>query len=490
MEEQRARAPHRLIRDDRRSFGKIRIHTELKDCWRSPMRSKMTLLVLLMAAQVAFALDSVPLAEYRQRRVKLAAELHGGAAMTFAAHEPPMEYQDYRQDEDFYYLTGSNEPGGALIVIGDGPATTTRLGTHVPAHAYREILFLPMRNPVLEKYTGAKIDAATPGVRETLGVDEVMPLSALPGVFAAFLGEDLRPRSKEIWMQQDMSVASAALGFVATVVGTDDPPATRDVRSLTKQLRMVKSPAEIALIQKATDASIASQLAGMRAIKPGVRERTIAGIEVETMLAEGCERPSYPPIVGSGIYSTVLHYSENANLMNKGDVVVIDAAGEYSMYASDLTRTMPIDGHFTPRQREIYNIVLGAQEAARNAFVAGKSKMGAVDRRGPGAEATLDKIAYDYINTHGKDLHGEPLGKYFVHGLGHSVGIDVHDPFDDAKPFDVGSVFTIEPGIYIPEEKIGVRIEDTFYVNAEGKLIDFAEKLPHTAEDVEAAMKH
>jgi len=401
-----------------------------------------------------------------------------------------MEYQDYRQDEDFYYLTGSNEAGGALIVIGDGPASTTRLGTAVSAHAYHEILFLPTRNPVLEKYTGTKDDAATPGVREKFGVDEVMPLSALPGVFAAFLAEDLRPRSKEIWMQQDMSVASAALGFIATVVGTDEPPATSDVRSLTKQLRMVKSPAEIALIQKATDASIASQLAGMRAIRPGVRERTIAGIEVETMLAEGCERVSYPPIVGSGMNSTVLHYSENANLMNKGEVVVIDAAGEFSMYASDLTRTMPVDGHFTPRQREIYNIVLGAQQAAREAFVAGKSKMGAVDQRGPAAEATLDKIAFSYINTHGKDLHGEPLGKYFLHGLGHAVGIDVHDPFDYSKPFDVGSVFTIEPGIYIPEEKIGVRIEDTFYVNGEGKLIDFAEKLPHTAEDVEAAMKN
>ena len=176
--------------------------------------------------------------------------------------------------------------------------------------------------------------------------------------------------------------------------------------------------------------------------------------------------------------------------MNKGDVVVIDAAGEYSMYASDLTRTMPVDGHFTARQKEIYNIVLGAQQAARDAFVAGKSKMGAVDQRGPGAEATLDKIAFDYINTHGKDLHGEPLGKYFLHGLGHSVGIDVHDPYDPAKPFDVGSVFTIEPGVYIPEEKLGVRIEDTFYVNGDGKLIDFAEKLPRTAEEVEAAMKN
>jgi Xaa-Pro aminopeptidase len=451
------------------------------------MRNRMVLSVLLMAVQAAHAFDSVPVGEYHQRRVKLAAELHGGSALIVAAHEPLMEYQDYRQDEDFFYLTGSNEPGGALLLIGDGPATTTRLGTVVPAHSYREILFLPMRNPVREKYTGPKTDAATPGARELLGVDEVMPLAALPGFYAEFLGQDLR-RAKEVWTQQDMGVAAATLGFTANVLGTDDPPPTHDVRALTEQLRMVKSPAEIALIQKATDASVASQLAGMRAIKPGVRERTIAGIEVATMLEEGCERASYPAIVGSGINSTTLHYSSNSKTMEKGDVVVIDAAGEYSMYASDLTRTMPVDGHFTDRQKEIYTIVLGAQRAARDAFVAGKSKMGSIDHRAE-PEITLDKVAFDYINTHGKDLHGQPLGKYFLHTLGHSVGIDVHDPYDYDKPFVIGSVFTIEPGIYIPEEKIGVRIEDTFYVDASGKLIDFAEKLPHTAEEVEAAIQ-
>jgi Xaa-Pro aminopeptidase len=452
------------------------------------MRCRLFLAVLLIASQAAYALDTVPVTEYRQRRVRLAAKLHGGSAVIFAAHEPPLEYQDYRQDEDFFYLTGSNEPGGALLLIGDGPATTTRLGTVVPAHSYREILFLPLRDPIREKYTGAKTDAASPNARELLGVDEVMPLSSLPQVFGGFLAEDMR-RAKEVWSQLDTDVAGATLGFISTVLGTDITPPTRDVRSLTTQLRMVKSPAEIALIQKATDASIASQLAGMRAIKPGVSERSIAGIEVGTMLGKGCERPSYPPIVGSGFFSTVLHYSENSNTMRKGDVVVIDAAGEYSMYASDLTRTMPVDGHFTPRQKEIYDIVLGAQEAARDAFVAGKSKMGSVDHRGADAESDLlDKVAFDYINTHGKDLHGEPLGRYFIHTLGHSVGIDVHDPYDYDKPFAIGSVFTIEPGIYIPEEKIGVRIEDTFYVDPTGKLINFAEKLPHTPEEVEAAM--
>jgi len=311
----------------------------------------------------------------------------------------------------------------------------------------------------------------------------------LPAVYGAFLGEDLR-RAKEIWTQQDMDVATATLAFTSTVLGTDVTPPTHDVRALTTQLRMVKSPAEIALIQKATDASMASQLAGMGAIKPGVRERTIAGVEVGAMLAEGCERVSYPAIVGSGANSTTLHYAENSRIMAAGDVVVIDAAGEYSMYASDLTRTMPVDGHFTARQKEIYEVVLGAQQAARDAFVAGKSKMGSIEHRGADADkASLDKVAFDYINTHGKDLHGGPLGKYFLHTLGHSVGIDVHDPYDYDKPFAIGSVFTIEPGLYIPEEKIGVRTEDTFYVNTDGKLIDFAEKLAHTPEEVEAAMQ-
>src|SRR5271156_1508019 len=188
------------------------------------MRSKTAVVVLLMAVQAAYAFDSVPMAEYRQRRVKLAAELHGGSALIVAAHEPLMEYQDYRQDEDFFYLTGSNEPGGALLVIGDGPATTTRLGP-LPAHAYREILFLPMRNPIREKYTGAKTDAATPGAPELLGVDEVMPLSTLPAVYGAFLAQDPQ-RAKEVWTQQDMDVASATLNFTSTVLGTDVTPPT------------------------------------------------------------------------------------------------------------------------------------------------------------------------------------------------------------------------------------------------------------------------
>lgn len=457
-------------------------------------RTGLSLLRLVLATLVlsgfAHALESVPKAEYKARRVALAAKLQGGVAVLFAAEEPVLDFMAYRQDEDFYYLTGWNEPGAALVVIGAGPETTTRLGELVPAHGYSEILFLPSRNLVVEKYTGVKMDAATAGVSIATGVDAVMPVTALPDVLTKFIGEDRR-RGAQMWSQRDMTATKAAVEFTAASLGIGaEALQTKDIRALAMGLRSVKSAAEIELIRKATDASIAAQLAGMRAIKPGVRERTVAGIEIAKLMEEGCERVSYAPIVGSGANSTTLHYSENSAAMEKGDVVVIDAAGEYSMYASDITRTMPAGGKFTPRQREIYDVVLGAQRAAAAAFVAGQSKLGNVSQRGPEVKDTLDKVAFDYINTHGKDLHGEPLGKYFLHGLGHSVGINVHDPMDYTKPLDKGMVFTIEPGIYIPEEKIGVRIEDVFYVGEDGKLVDLVAKLPHDAADVEAAMRH
>jgi len=161
---------------------------------------------------------------------------------------------------------------------------------------------------------------------------------------------------------------------------------------------------------------------------------------------------------------------------------LIDAAGEYSMYASDITRTMPISGKFTARQREIYDVVLGAQKAAMAAFQAGKSHL---SRNRPDS---LYDVAYQYINTHGKDSHGEPLGKYFIHGLSHYVGLNVHDDGDYSVPLGPGMVFTIEPGIYIPEEKLGVRIEDMFYVDNDGKLIRLTESLPQTADEIERLM--
>lgn len=445
--------------------------------------------LLVLATAACQALESVPKPEYHERRMALAAKMKDGVAILFANEEPELEYQEFRQDEDFYYLTGWNEPGAAMVVIPSADAQPETPGTGGlggrAAQPYREILFLPSRIPRMEKYTGAKMDASTPNVAKITGFDEVLPMTELPAVLNKLALSD-RMRMRNVWAEENSALTNALLGFVASTLRMPAIGIAEDVSQPLMEMRAIKSPAEVELIRKASDASIAAQLAGMRAIKPGVRERTIAGVEIEKMMQEGCERPSYPPIVGSGMNSTMLHYSENSRTMQPGDLVVIDEAGEYSMYASDITRTMPVDGHFTPRQREIYNIVLGAQRAAAAAFVAGRSKINDPEHK---QADSLDTVAFNYINAHGKDLHGNPLGQYMVHGIGHLVGIDVHDPWNYSLPLEKGMVFTIEPGIYLPEEGFGVRIEDVFYVDENGKLIDLMEKLPHTASEVEAAMK-
>jgi Xaa-Pro aminopeptidase len=435
--------------------------------------SVVALLFALLGAVVPFAysLEKQPASVYRARRVALGTKLHGGVAILFAAEEAQLDLMPYRQDQDFYYLTGWNEPGAALMIVGEAPQEATN-------QAYREVLFLPSRNLRMELYTGVKLGADTPGAAQAAGVDAVESLTELPA--------ELNRLHRPIWGQPDSAQASALAGFTRATLGAPATTTVRDVVPLVAQLRVVKDAGEIDMLRKASDASIAGQLAMMKAVKPGVTERALAGKMWAAWMDKGCERASYAPIVGSGINSTVLHYSENTRTLEDGEVLLVDAACEYSMYASDITRTVPVNGHFTARQREIYNIVLGAQQAAIDAFVAGKSKINDRDRKDPDS---LDTAAFNYINTHGKDLHGDPLGKYWLHGLGHMVGIDVHDPAEYPAALKPGMVFTIEPGVYIPEEKIGVRIECVFLVGADGKLIDLVAALPHTADDVEAAMR-
>jgi Xaa-Pro aminopeptidase len=166
------------------------------------------------------------------------------------------------------------------------------------------------------------------------------------------------------------------------------------------------------------------------------------------------------------------------NQIKDGDVIVLDVGAQCSGYAADITRTLPASGKFSPRQREIYEIVLGAQSAVLAAL-----KPGMTMGLGPNG---LGQIATDYINSHGKDKNGEPLGKYFIHGLGHHVGLYVHDP-GPPRPLEPGMIVTIEPGIYIPEENLGVRIEDMVLITETGYKLMTA-RLPRTVEDVERTM--
>jgi Xaa-Pro aminopeptidase len=233
------------------------------------------------------------------------------------------------------------------------------------------------------------------------------------------------------------------------------------------------------LIQKAIDLSIDAHLDAMSTMRPGLFEYQVAARMKEIHEMGGCSREAYAPIVGTGFNSTVLHYSGLNDRIEAGDLVVIDVGGEYGAYAADITRTLPANGKFTPRQREIYEIVLGAQNAAIAAV-----KPGAVLYGGAGS---LQQIVTDYINSHGRDKEGRTLGPYYPHGISHHLGLDVHDPGDRSRPLEPGMVITVDPGIYIPEEKLGVRIEDDVLVTKTGYQILTA-RLPRTADEIESVM--
>jgi len=437
------------------------------------MRKLLFSLCVLLCAYSAAALDRQPGADYHARREALAKKA-GGVVVLLAPLERMDAVYEFRQEDSFYYLSGVTVPGAGLLV-----APPIEAKGDSPARAYTEILFLPPRNLRLEKYTGPQLGGDDPEAPKVTGFDRVEDMSKLPEEVAKLLANQSPVVYTELPMQGSTSASDDMLGFLRH---SNAMVFFQDVTTILTSLRTVKDTGEIALIRKAVDASVAAHLAAMKAVKPNVKEYEVSAVMQYEWTRRGCERPSYAPIVGSGHNSTVLHYSEDAATMKAGDVVVIDAAAEYSMYAADITRTLPVNGHFTPRQKEIYDIVLGAQEAAMAAFQSGKSLLVG------DSDASLNKVAKDYIKAHGKDLHGQPLDQYFIHGLGHYIGLNVHDPGDYKTPLAPGMVFTMEPGIYIPEENIGVRIEDDFLVGADGKLIKLSAALPSKAEDVERAM--
>jgi Xaa-Pro aminopeptidase len=435
----------------------------------------LLLLALVLASAfmcgVAQARFRQPNEEYQARRAKLRSAVDGPVVIFgYTGHEDASEVAVFFQEPYFYYLSGHDEPGAALLLIPDPPNGTTLEGP-------REILFLPQRDPAEEIWEGPKIGPDDPGVAEKTGFQAVEPIEKLRGeleklsnMFANFYTL-LPPKQEEGYPH--LTNSTARLREIVPQANL------KDITPALAAMRQVKSPGELALIQKAIDLSIDAQLDAMKHMRPGLFEYQVAARIEEIHEMGGCEREAYAPIVGAGINSTVLHYSILNDEIKDGDVVLIDAGGEYGGYAADITRTLPANGKFTPRQREIYDIVLGAQNAALAAV-----KPGAVLYGGKGS---LQQIAMDYINTHGHDKEGHTLGRYYPHGLSHHLGLDVHDPGDRTRPLEPGMVITVEPGIYIPEENLGVRIEDDVLVTKDGYGLLTA-RLPRTADEIERIM--
>jgi Xaa-Pro aminopeptidase len=435
------------------------------------LRASLLLLAWSLGSYIAQARFPQPKEEYQARREKLRAQVDGPVVLFgYTSRQEGGEVAVFFQDENFYYLSGYDEPDAALLLIPDSPTGKKLEGPS-------EILYLPPRDPRRAKWEGPKLGPEDPGAAEKTGFQAVKPYASLRGDLVSLSKSypnfytPLPPKPENGYPH----LATSSAWMRDALPGAN----VLDATAALTAMRMVKSAGELALLQKAVDASVDAQLAAMKMMRPGLYEYQVAARMKEIHEWAGCSREAYAPIVGAGFYSTVLHYDALKNEIKDGDIVVLDVAGEYGGYAADITRTLPGNGKFTSRQREIYEIVLGAQNAALAA-----TRSGALMYGGPGS---LQQIARDYIDSHGKDLHGNSLGKYFIHGLGHGLGLDVHDPSDYTGPLQAGMVITNEPGIYIPEENLGVRIEDDVLVTKDGYEL-LTRRLPRDVDEIEKIM--
>ena len=409
-----------------------------------------------------------PNSEYAARRERLRAKADAPIVIFgYTGRESASEAYVFNQETNFYYLTGHNEEGAALLLVPDSAIAKGWTGP-------KEVFYLPPHNRASERWNGPRLGPDDPEVHEKTGFAEVRN----SGRIVADLTE-LAQSYKTLYTLLASPNSDAGYphlqNWQAWLVKNDPGVTLESISVEIAALRMVKSQTELALMQKAIDASIDAHLAAMSMARPGVWEYQIAARMQEIHFAAGCETEAYSPIVGAGFNSTVLHYDKVGNQLKDGDIVVLDVAGQYSGYTADITRTLPANGKFTPRQREIYDVVYGAQQAV---FAALK----------PGVRMReLQRLAADYINSHGKDSHGDSLGKYFIHGIGHHLGLDVHDANDSSQPLAAGMVITVEPGIYIPEEKLGVRIEDDALITNTGYTI-LTQRLPRDASEIEKIM--
>jgi len=397
---------------------------------------------LMLIAVSAVALEREPLAVYQARRLQLANELDGVIAI-FAA--PVNDLVEFQQEDNFYYLTGFNEPNAVLLI-------------DARDDEMEESLFIPARDRDEERWTGVKLGPGSEAERET-GVANVLALDRFDRTF-----EDMADGDASVHTITGQEANMARLRAQAPNVDYED------AASAIARMRVVKSDTELTLLRKAIDITMDAHRAAAGDIRPnGMEYETEAIIEYE-FRRNGAERPAFPSIVGSGPYSTTLHYDRNERQMLDGDLVVVDIGAEYSGYSADITRTYPVNGKFNDRQREIYEIVLGAQKAAL-AQVRPGSRLTGSDSIHSAAREHIDDAGY---------------GEYFIHGTSHYIGLYVHDVGDTRAPLEPNMVLTVEPGIYIPEENIGIRIEDDVLVTETG--YEMLSRFPREVDEIEALM--
>lgn len=421
------------------------------------MKIKTTSWTILLAGLACnpVVADTLDVEVFKDRRARVMEALDGGVAVLYGATDSSgIVKGGFVQDSNFYYLTGVSEPGAALVLA---PGE----------HRHKEILYLKPRDPEIEDWDGRR-EPLGDALNEKLGFERVARTNRLPRELTAMLQRS----QKAVFLGPIVGASSELpreLKMLRDAQARVPGSSLENMADLLPEMRRIKDEGEIELIRKAVDITGKGIVAAMRSVEPGMLEFQLQSILENTYQMEGAQFLGFGTILAAGPNATVLHYGTNNQPIAESGLVLVDTGASWQHYTADVSRTFPVSGKFSEREKELYELVLKAADTA-------------IANIRPGADH------YNDLHLVAKGVLEEAgYAEYFIHGVGHFVGLDVHDAGNYALPLQEGVVLTIEPGIYIPDEGIGIRIEDVVLVTKTGAEL-LSRSIPRTVEEIEAAM--
>jgi Xaa-Pro aminopeptidase len=417
---------------------------------------------------------------FEQNRNKLRTHLKKNSIAIFHSNDEMPQNGDqffpFRQNSDFFYLTGIDQEKSILVVYPDNPIAKNR-----------EILFMIKPNPLLEVWHGKKLtktEATTiSGIETIIWIEEFDHLLEEMVYYSdnIYLNQYLNPRFSS-------EVESRDVRFTHTIKQRFTLHNIERLGPIMTELRLIKEAEEINIIRHASSITAKAFDRILKFVKPGIFEFEVDAEISHEFRRNGAQRHAYPPIVASGENACILHYEKNQALCNNGELLLLDFGAEFSNYASDCSRTIPVNGRFTKRQKALYNATLRVLNKTKTLMVKGTSLNLISKQVSKMWEEEHVKLGlYSMEDLRKEDPENPLYFKYFMHGVSHFMGLDVHDVGTRFHTLEPGMVLTCEPGIYIREEGIGIRIENDILVT-EGEPIDLMQHIPIEADEIEELM--
>jgi Xaa-Pro aminopeptidase len=419
---------------------------------------------------------------YISNRKRLVHELKPGAVAVFNSNDIMPTNADgtmrFRQNNDLFYLTGVDQEETILVLFPD-----------YPDKKFREVLFLRETSEVTATWEGHKLTKDE--ARALSGIETVLWTSEFPKLLNTMLtmgGAELVYLNTNEHYRAEVAVETRDSRFIKWCKEKYPLHKYERIAPIMSKLRSIKSKEEIDQLQVACDITNSAFRRVLKFVKPGVKEYEIEAEFIHEFLRKGSRGFAYEPIIASGANSCVLHYIENNKACKAGDVLLLDVGAEYGNYNADMTRTIPVSGRFTKRQKDVYNAVLRIKRAAMKLLKPGVQYFEYHKEVQKITENELIKLKLIDKTDLKKQNPAKPLFmKYFMHGTGHHLGLDVHDVGNMFSKMQVGMVWTVEPGIYIKEEGLGIRLENNVVIEKNG-VNDLMKNIPVEAEEIEDLM--